>query len=85
MQRSMPKTMIEPASVRSLSKPTTAWVIMIATVMKGLQIARRYVPNLVANFVQLALRIAFFLLMSLLRKVFYPSKKTGQNNIMSYI
>ena len=64
MQTGITQSLAEPASVQSLSRPTSAWVTVMATVMKGVQIARRYIPNLIGNFVQLAIRIAFFLLLA---------------------
>lgn len=51
-------------AVRSLSRPTAAWRITVATVVKGLQVARRYLPNLIGNFMQLAIRVVFFLLLA---------------------
>ncbi|GIV76900.1 MAG: hypothetical protein KatS3mg050_1294 [Litorilinea sp.] len=51
-------------NIRSLSRPVPAWQITLATVIKGLQVARRYLPNLVGSFVQLALRVLFFLLIA---------------------
>ena len=64
MQANITKSMVEPGSIRSLSRPTSAWVTTTATVAKSLQIAKRYVPDLVGNFVELALRIVFFLLIA---------------------
>jgi len=53
-----------PAGVHSLSRPTSPWVTLVATVTKGLQVARRYLPNLIGGFVELAIRAAFFFLMA---------------------
>jgi ABC-2 type transport system permease protein len=64
MEISMPGTAAIPNSAHSLSKPTPAYVILVATVVKGLQIARRYLPNLIGGFVELAIRAAFFFLMA---------------------
>jgi ABC-2 type transport system permease protein len=47
-----------------LSRPTSAWVVMAATVVKGLQVARRYLPNLLGGLVELGIRAAFFFLMA---------------------
>ena len=51
-------------SVGSLSRSTSSWITMTATVVKGLRISTRYLPNLIGNIVQLAIRVAFFLLLS---------------------
>ncbi len=64
MQTDTHLSMVSPGSVQSLSRPTSSWQTMKATVIKGLQIARRYVPNLIGTFVELAIRVAFFLLLS---------------------
>jgi len=48
----------------SLSQSVSPIAIVLATVAKGLQIARRYLPNLVGSFIELSIRAAFFFLMS---------------------
>jgi len=48
----------------SLSQTPSFWRVMISTVRKDLQIARRYLPNLIGTFVELAIRLAFFLLLA---------------------
>jgi ABC-2 type transport system permease protein len=53
-----------PASIHTLSRPTSAWVIMAATVVKNLQVARRYLPNLIASIANLAVRMGFFVLLA---------------------
>ncbi len=53
-----------PVAVRSLSRPVSAWKVTAATALKGLQIALRYVPNLMGSVVGMAVRAAFFLLMA---------------------
>ena len=60
----MTSTTVLPAGVHSLSRPTSPWVTLIATVVKGLQVTRRYLPNLIGGFVELAIRAAFFFLMA---------------------
>lgn len=60
----MEESVVRAGSVHSLSSPVSPWAITYATVVKGLQVARRYVPNLVGSFVGLALRILFFLLIA---------------------
>jgi ABC-2 type transport system permease protein len=64
MEISLTQPVAELGSVRSLSRPVSAWVTMTATVIKSLQVARRYLPNLVGNLVNLAVRMAFFLLLA---------------------
>jgi ABC-2 type transport system permease protein len=48
----------------SLSHAIPAWRVTAATVRKNLHITFRYLPNLLGNFVEMAVRIAFFLLLS---------------------
>ena len=48
----------------SRSKPVSAWAVFRATVVKDLQIERRYIPDLIGNGVQLAVRVLFYLLLS---------------------
>ena len=55
---------ITAGNVQSLSKPVPPWEITHATVVKGLHVARRYLPNLIGSFVGLAVRILFFLLIA---------------------
>jgi ABC-2 type transport system permease protein len=64
MDTSISQSMVEPGSVRCLSRPTSAWVTMAATVVKGLQISWRYLPNLVGNIVNLGIRLAFYMILS---------------------
>jgi ABC-2 type transport system permease protein len=51
-------------AIRSLSRPTGPWLTIRTTAGKGLRIAGRYIPNLIGNFVELSIRMAFFLLMA---------------------
>lgn len=53
-----------PPIVESLSKPVSGWAICKATIIKDLQITRRYIPDLIGRVVELAIRLAFFFLMS---------------------
>ena len=48
----------------SLSKPVSAWRTAMATIVKDLQIVRRYLPDLAGSLVQLTVRVLFFLLFS---------------------
>ena len=64
----MQKTITQAASNSdiplSLSRPVAAWVTARATITKNLQIARRYLPNLVGSLLNIAVRMAFFLLLA---------------------
>lgn len=51
-------------ALHSLSRPVNPWKVTAATTLKGLQISLRYLPNLVGSLVEMAVRAAFFLLMS---------------------
>jgi ABC-2 type transport system permease protein len=58
------RSTVDPATVQTLSRPIPAWKITQATVIKELRIATRYLPNLIGQFANMAVRIAFFLLLS---------------------
>jgi ABC-2 type transport system permease protein len=60
----MEESVVAADSVHSLSRPVSPFTITYATVVKGLQVARRYLPNLIGSFVGLAVRILFFLLIA---------------------
>jgi ABC-2 type transport system permease protein len=60
LQPSLPAT----AAFQSLSRTPSAWQVMVSTTIKDLQIARRYLPNLIGTFVELAIRLAFFFLLA---------------------
>jgi ABC-2 type transport system permease protein len=64
METSMAQRAVERSSLRSLSRPTSAWATTAATVVKNLQIARRYVPNFIGGLVEMGVRMAFFLLLA---------------------
>ncbi|MCE7990105.1 MAG: ABC transporter permease [Caldilinea sp. CFX5] len=53
-----------PVAFPSLSRTPSAWQVMSSTVIKDLQIARRYLPNLIGTFVELGIRLAFFYLLA---------------------
>jgi ABC-2 type transport system permease protein len=53
-----------PITVRSLSRPEAPWKISLATLVRGLQITRRYLPNLAGSLVEMAVRAFFFLFMA---------------------
>lgn len=53
-----------PALYHGLSRSPSAWHTLTSTVVKDLQIARRYLPNLLGTFVELAIRLAFFFLLA---------------------
>lgn len=52
------------STFQSLSRTPSAWQVMVSTVIKDVQIARRYLPNLIGTFVELAIRLAFFFLLA---------------------
>jgi ABC-2 type transport system permease protein len=58
------RSTVEYGAVQTLSCPTSAWRIAKATLIKDLRIATRYIPNLVGQFANLGIRIAFFMLLS---------------------
>jgi len=64
MEASISQLEVNPITLSTLSKPVSPWVTMVATVVKSLQIARRYLPNLVGSMLNLAIRMAFFLLLA---------------------
>jgi ABC-2 type transport system permease protein len=55
---------VRPGALHSLSRPASPWTTMCATVLKNLQVARRYVPDLVGRLVEMGIRAVFFLLMA---------------------
>ncbi|MBN2006072.1 MAG: ABC transporter permease [Anaerolineae bacterium] len=55
---------VPSAATQTLSRPTSAWRIIWATVGKELRAATRYVPNLIGSLVDQAVRVVFFLLLS---------------------
>ncbi len=57
-------TTISPGSIHSLSQPVSAWKTMLAAAVKNVQIARRYVPNLISRFVETGMMMLFFLLLA---------------------
>ncbi len=59
-----PNIVSAPVAYPSLSRTPSAWQVMSSTVIKDLQIARRYLPNLIGTFVELAIRLAFFFLLA---------------------
>lgn len=55
---------ISEAQVRGAYRRTPAWKVIGATMVKNLQVQRRYLPNLIGYVVQMAIRFLFFLLLS---------------------
>lgn len=55
---------VESSAIQTLSRPTSAWRIAQATMVKELRIATRYIPNLIGQFANMGIRIAFFMLLS---------------------
>lgn len=68
MQTTIPNALSLPtptaSAFPSLSRTPSAWQVMVSTVVKELQIARRYLPNLIGTFVELSIRLAFFFLLA---------------------
>jgi ABC-2 type transport system permease protein len=54
----------QTATRRVLSRPVSPWRIMRATVIRQLQITRRYLPDFVGLLVDLGIRLGFFMLMA---------------------
>jgi ABC-2 type transport system permease protein len=48
----------------SRSRPVSAWTVLRATIVKDLQIQKRYLPDLIGNMVELAVRVLFFFMLS---------------------
>ncbi len=64
MAASLTQSVGKAGAFRSLSRPISPWVTMAATVLKSLQVARRYLPNLAGNLLNLAVRMAFFIILA---------------------
>jgi ABC-2 type transport system permease protein len=64
MKSAMGQSLPDPTTFHSLSRTPSAWQVMASTVVKDLQIARRYLPNLIGTFVELAIRLTFFFLLA---------------------
>ena len=61
MQTTISSSTIAPNTVQTLSRSVPAWETMFASMIKNLQIIRRYVPNLVSRFAETAFTMVFFL------------------------
>ena len=57
-------TPLTPSQLTTLSRPSSPLQVAWATFIKNLQIARRYLPNLLGGLVEIAIRAAFFMLMA---------------------
>jgi ABC-2 type transport system permease protein len=64
MDSSLTQPMVPLSAIHTLSRPTSPLVTAGATLIKNLQIAFRYLPNMAGTFVEMAVRAAFFFLMS---------------------
>lgn len=51
-------------TVSTLSRPTSAWRIVKATIVKELRATTRYIPNLIGSLLGQVIQVAFFLLLS---------------------
>ena len=59
-----PQSHAESSATRTLSKPTSVWAVIKATVLKELRMAKRYALNLVGEFADVGIRIGFYLLLA---------------------
>ena len=57
-------TPLLPSQLTTLSRTTSPLKVAWATFIKNLQVARRYLPNLLGGLVEIAIRAAFFMLMA---------------------
>jgi ABC-2 type transport system permease protein len=64
MTASLTQPVGKSSAFRSLSRPISPWATMAATVFKSLQVARRYLPNLAGNLLNLVVRMAFFVILA---------------------
>ncbi len=64
MQSNITQPITQSGSFHTLSRPTSPFATVSATVVKNLQIAFRYLPNLMGTFIEMAVRASFFFLMS---------------------
>ncbi len=65
----------QPAAVQeSLSRPVSPLVTVLATVRRNLQVAVRYLPNLLGSLAEMGIRAAFFLVLA--NTVAYQNKET---------
>ena len=64
MTATIPSSIRNTGTTKGLSRPVSAWETMFASMIKNLQIIRRYVPNLVSRFAETALMMVFFLFLA---------------------
>jgi len=64
MSARAPASAAPPAPWPGLSRPPSFARVLTASAGKNLRVARRYVPNLLGRYAQLALRVGFFLLLA---------------------
>lgn len=72
----------------SLSKPTSAFSVCKATIVKDLRTDLRYMPDLIGRFIELSLRVAFFLLLSqviVFEGVFADGTKLSGNYLFIFL
>ena len=58
------QSVVRPKAIQTLSKSTSAWHIVKATVAKELRATTRYIPNLIGSLANQVVRVVFFLLLS---------------------
>lgn len=70
--------LVERPGALSRSKPVSAWSVFIATVIKDLQIERRYLPDMIGKVIELAVRLLFYLMLSGIISVKAVNSPLGQ-------
>ena len=63
----------------SQSRPVSSWAVLRATIIKDLQVQRRYLPDMIAMIIELALRIGFFFLLSGIISVNGENSRLGRD------
>ncbi len=59
-----PEARTKPSAGESLSRPTSSWTVLWATIVKDMRTTKRYMPNLVGRIVDLTIRLAVFLVLA---------------------
>ncbi len=64
METTAIQSTVATEALAGLSRQVSAWTTFCATVLKSLQVARRYLPNLVGSLANLGIRMVFFVLLA---------------------
>lgn len=72
-----PHASVPPGPVGHLPARVPVWRVMQATIRKDLAIAKRYLPDLLARFADLAVRVVFFLLFANVASINAASSPLG--------